>query len=199
MNQDLQTILPKRGNRLTRRFGHACLDLLGWRFNGQLPDLPRQVVIVAPHTSNWDFIIGILAVFALDIKAHWIGKHTLFFPPLKTVMEWLGGIPVNRSVPNDLIQSTAERFSREEQFILGIAPEGTRRKVDKWKKGYYRIAVGAGVPITCAGLDYRTRCICFGPTILPTGDHDADFTTISQFYSGINGKHPEKFEIPGEK
>jgi 1-acyl-sn-glycerol-3-phosphate acyltransferase len=185
--------LPQRGNRLTRGFGQFFLDLLGWSFDNRLPDLPKQVIIVAPHTSNWDFIIGILAVFALGIEAHWIGKHTLFFPPLNFLMEWLGGISVNRSLPNDLIKTTAERFNREEKFIIGIAPEGTRRKVENWKRGYYLIASNAGVPITCASLDYRSRTIGFGKPLMPTGDYDADFKIISQFFSTVTGKYPDNF------
>ena len=191
MEAELKSNLPQRGNRGTCRFGHLFLRLFGWRIAGQLPDIPKMVIIVAPHTSNWDFVIGIMTVFALDLKAHWIGKHTIFIPPFKSLMEWLGGIPVNRSLPNDLIQTTTERFSREEKFIIGIAPEGTRRKVTNWKKGYYRIASEAKVPIVCAYLDYRTKTIGFGQALTPTGDYNADFVCIRQFFSTATGKFPE--------
>ncbi len=188
--------LPRRDNRFTRAVGRFLLNAFGWSFEGRLPDVPKQVVIVAPHTSNWDFVIGILAVFALDIRAHWIGKHTLFKPPFNIVMEWLGGIPVNRSVPNDLIRRTAERFSREERMLLGIAPEGTRRRVETWKQGYYRIAGEADVPVTCAGLDYRSRSIRFGPSFRPSGDYEKDFVRARAFFAGVAGRFPEKFHLP---
>ncbi len=187
---------PQRNNRLTRAFGRFMLNLLGWNFAGRLPDIPKQVVIVAPHTSNWDFIIGILALFALDLKANWIGKHTIFTPPFNLVMEWLGGIPVNRSVPNDLVNKTRERFELEDQMVLGIAPEGTRSRVEKWKQGFYRIASGAEVPIVCASIDYRTRTIGFGPTINPSGDYEKDLETIRTFYSEVTARYPEKFSRP---
>lgn len=191
--------LPRRGNALLTRFGRFVLNLLGWDIQGTLPDSSRLVVIVAPHTSNWDFVIGILAVFALDIKAHWIGKHTLFTPPFHLLMQWLGGIPVNRSVRNDLVHQTRERFRRNEKLLIGIAPEGTRKRVDDWKKGFYRIAEGAEVPILCAGMDYPTRTIVIGPAIEPTGDYEADFAAIRAFFSNITARHPEKFSLPSDR
>ncbi len=189
--------IPQRNNRLTRTFGRFMLNQLGWSFEGQLPNIPKQVVIVAPHTSNWDFIIGVLALFALDLKANWIGKHTIFTPPLNLVMEWLGGIPVNRSVPNDLVNTTRQRFQLENRMVLGLAPEGTRKRVEKWKQGFYRIASGAHVPIVCACLDYKTRTIGFGPTINPSGDYDKDCEIIREYYAGVTAKFPEKFSLPG--
>lgn len=188
--------IPRRNNRLTRAIGRFILNMFGWSFQGELPDVPRQVVIVAPHTSNWDFIIGVLALFSLDLKANWIGKHSIFTPPFHLVMDWLGGIPVNRSLPNDLVNSTRKRFEREERMVLGLAPEGTRGRVEKWKRGFYRIAEGAGVPITCAGIDYRTRTIRFGPVIQPSGRYEDDIDIIREFYSGVTGRYPEKFSLP---
>jgi len=188
--------LPRRGNRLLQRFGSSMLRLLGWRFDGCLPNIPKQVVIVAPHTSNWDFILGLMTVFALDIRAHWIGKHTIFVPPFGRLMEWLGGIPVNRSLPNDLVKETTKRFAAEEKFLLGLAPEGTRGRVEKWKQGYYRIAVGAGIPIVCAALDYRTRTIIFDAAITPSGDLARDFARIREFFVGVTPRFPEKFHLP---
>ena len=196
MNAPLGRNIPQRNNRLTRAFGHFMLNLFGWSFDGQLPNVPKQVVIVAPHTSNWDFIIGVLVLFALDLKANWIGKHTIFTPPFNIVMEWLGGIPVNRSLPNDLVTTTRQRFEQEEKMVLGIAPEGTRRKVDKWKQGFYRIASGANVPIVCASLNYNNKTIGFGPMITPSGDYDKDFVIIRSYYSGVTAKFPEKFVLP---
>ena len=188
--------LPHRHNRVLQKFGKFMLNLLGWRFDGRLPDISKQVIIVAPHTSNWDFMIGILAVFALDIKAHWIGKHTIFTPPFHLLMEWLGGIPVNRKLPNDLVNATTKRFEQEDKFIIGLAPEGTRSRVSKWKQGFYRIASNAQVPFVCASLDYRTRTIGFGLPITPSGDFDKDFINVSEFYAEVTAKFPEKFNLP---
>lgn len=196
MTTNANSRLPQRGNRCTRTFGRFMLKLLGWSFDNHLPNIPKQVVIVAPHTSNWDFIIGVLIVFALDIKAHWIGKHTIFAPPFKGLMEWLGGIPVNRKVPNDLVVSTTKRFNEEEKFLLGIAPEGTRGRVEKWKQGFYRIASGAKVPVVCAYLDYRTRSIGFGQPFKVSGNFAEDFETIREFYADVTAKFPEQFHLP---
>ena len=196
MSESTGNNLPLRGSRLLQWFGRLVMKLLGWRFDGHLPNIPKQVVIVAPHTSNWDFIIGLMVVFALDIRAHWIGKHTIFVPPLGRMMEGLGGIPVNRALPNDLVKATTKRFAAEEKFMLGLAPEGTRGRVEKWKQGYYRIAVGAGVPIVCAALDYRMRTIRFGTTLTPSGDLNRDFAKIRDFYAGVTAKFPEKFHLP---
>jgi 1-acyl-sn-glycerol-3-phosphate acyltransferase len=198
MSTSTNPCLPQRGNRLTKTFGKFMLNRLGWSFDNHLPNIPKQVLIVAPHTSNWDFVIGVLVVFALDIEAHWIGKHTIFAPPFKGIMEWLGGIPVNRKLPNDLVVSTTKRFDEEEKFILGIAPEGTRGRVEKWKQGFYRIASGANVPVVCAYLDYRSKSIGFGQPLKLSGDFTKDFVTIREFYADVTAKFPEKFNLPGE-
>ena len=187
---------PRWGNRLTRTCARFLLNLAGWSFDGELPRQPKMVIVVAPHTSNWDFILGILAIFALGIRAHWIGKHTIFKPPLGRLMTWLGGIPVNRSVPNDLVNATTEKFEQDDKLLIGIAPEGTRTRVETWKRGFYRIASGAGVPILCAALDYRQRNISFGPLLMPSGDFDHDFVQIRNFYADKSARHPEKFHLP---
>jgi 1-acyl-sn-glycerol-3-phosphate acyltransferase len=189
--------LPLRHSRLLKWFGKSMLNLLGWRFDGQLPNIPKQVVIVAPHTSNWDFIIGVIVLFALDLKASWIGKHTIFVPPFNIIMEWLGGIPVNRKLPNDLVNTTRGRFAEHEKMILGIAPEGTRSRVVKWKQGFYRIASGANIPIVCACLDYRKKTIGFGPAIMPSGNFEKDFELVRDFYSTVTARFPENFYLPG--
>jgi len=188
--------LPRSGTRFSRSLAKTILTRLGWSFAGTLPDIPKQVVIVAPHTSNWDFLIGILAVFTLGIRAHWIGKHTIFVPPFNILMKWLGGIPVNRSVPNSLVQTTTEQFRLNDRFLIGIAPEGTRKKVDTWKKGFYRIASGAKVPICCATIDYRKRSIGFGPSFMPSGNYEEDLEIVRSFYAQTTGRYPEKFKLP---
>lgn len=168
------------------------LELLGWRIQYEDPLTRRYVLIVAPHTSNWDFIIGLLAAWALDLKAHWMGKHTLFNGPLGPVMRAWGGIPVERTEASDVIADMAARFEASEEFVLGIAPEGTRSHRPHWKSGFWHIARAAEVPIAMAYIDYGRKEVGMGGTFMPGDDRDADYACIRAYYEGRQGKFPEK-------
>ncbi|MFQ5604052.1 MAG: lysophospholipid acyltransferase family protein [bacterium] len=184
--------VPEWGNKLSRALGRGFLTLSGWRFEGELPDLPKFLIVVAPHTSNWDFVYGIAALLGLGMRAHWLGKHTLFRKPFGGFMKWLGGIPVDRSQSHGVVEDTVAEFSQRPHFVLGVAPEGTRKKVQKWKTGFYYIAKEANVPILTGFIDYARKVVGFGPTIYPSGDIDSDLATIQSFYALIGGKHPSK-------
>jgi 1-acyl-sn-glycerol-3-phosphate acyltransferase len=182
--------LPRRGNGLSRALGAGLLRVFGWRIEGTLPDEPRLLGIGAPHTSNWDFVFSIAAMLALGLRANWIGKHTLFRWPLGGLMRWLGGIPVDRTRSRGFVEQVVGMFNSRDALLLGIAPEGTRKKVDRWKTGFYHIAHGAGVPILPIYWDYGRKVLGFGPPITPTGDLKADLERIYAFYARIHGRHP---------
>ena len=188
-----RTMLPVRGNRLTRMLGRLVLALGGWRIAGKPPQVAKLVCIVAPHTSNWDFVIGIAAVFALGLDVRWLGKHTLFRGPAGPLMRWLGGIPVDRSAPHGYSVELSRLFRRSERLLLGIAPEGTRSRVERWRSGFYAIATAAEVPIVLCYLDYSEKVAGFGPVVIPSGDPQRDMEHIGAFYRGVHAKRPDRF------
>lgn len=189
----LGNALPRRGNRFSRGLGKSILALWGWEFQGAIPNLPKCVVIAAPHTSNWDFVLGIAVVLALGLDAHWIGKDTIFRPPLGLLMRFLGGMPVDRSTRQGIVTQMVEVFEQREQFILGMSPEGTRKRVDRWKTGFYHMAYGARVPIVLGYFDYARKVVGIGPHLIPTGDLEADMSKIQAFYADITPKKPDQF------
>jgi 1-acyl-sn-glycerol-3-phosphate acyltransferase len=184
---------PRRGTRLSRALSRWLLRLGGWRMGGQLPDEPRFVLIVAPHTSNWVFILGVLAMLTVGIRLNWLGKHTVFRFPIAGILRWLGGEPVDRSTHHGLVEAAIERFRTRPQWVLGIAPEGTRKRVEQWKTGFYRIAVGAGVPILTVAFDYSRRVVDLGTLYWPIGDEVTDMRAIRGRYRKEMARFPEKF------
>lgn len=168
------------------------LHLAGWTVRPDMPVLDKYVIIAAPHTSNWDFVLGILAVKAIKLDVQWIGKHTLFKWPFGWFFRALGGIPVYRNQPRDLIEQMQEQFECSEKLALALAPEGTRSKTDHWKTGFYRIAHAAGVPIVMAYLDFGRKEIGLDGAIDSSADIDTVFSQIREFYKGHRGKFPEK-------
>jgi 1-acyl-sn-glycerol-3-phosphate acyltransferase len=179
-----------------RFISSLCLKLMGWRIVGQVPDYPKVVVIGAFHTSNWDFVIGVFAAFMLKIKAYWIGKDNLFKAPFDVFFRWLGGIPINRSISQNLVERITEIFREQESMVLALAPEGTRKQVKHWKTGFYHIAMGAGTPIVLGFIDYRHKLCGIGPTLMPTGDIMADLEKIRSFYSSVTAKYPDMMGLP---
>ena len=169
------------------------LKLFGWRAEGSLADTPKCVLIVAPHTSNWDFLVMLALAIALRIKATWMGKHTLFRAPFGWIMRRLGGLPIDRSARNNVVEQAIESFRRRDRMVLAILPEGTRKRTPYWKSGFYHIALGAKVPIALGFADYRRKVGGIGRVFVPSGDVDADMALIRDFYSSITGKRPEQF------
>ncbi|NVJ98303.1 MAG: lysophospholipid acyltransferase family protein [Alphaproteobacteria bacterium] len=151
-----------------------------------------MVVIAAPHTSNWDFPVFMAAVGYLRLNVSFLGKHSLFSGPIGWLFYWLGGIPVDRdaNTAKDIVGQAVAAFDERDELVLGIAPEGTRSKVTKWKTGFYRIALGAGVPILTAYVDSRTKEIGFGEPFEPTGDMEADIAALQAFYTDKQGINP---------
>ncbi|MCB0273182.1 MAG: lysophospholipid acyltransferase family protein [Calditrichaeota bacterium] len=188
-------------NWLGRQIGKLYLKVAGWKVENKMPDLKQTVLIVAHHTSNWDFSHGLAISFKLNINPYWIGKHTLFKKPFGGIMRWLGGIPVDRKAAGGVVEQMVEKFRQYENFILVITPEGTRQKVERWKDGFYRIAHAANVPISCGFLDFKRKVSGIGLVLHPTGNIQADLTKIREFYDNVVGKFPENqghIYLPGE-
>jgi 1-acyl-sn-glycerol-3-phosphate acyltransferase len=178
---------------MRHRLANIVLKLFVWRAEGSLADCPKCVVVVAPHTSNWDFPVLMLIKVALRLKVRWMGKHTLFRPPFGWIMRWLGGLPIDRSARNNMVEQAVESFRTHDRLLLAIPPEGTRKRAPYWRSGFYHIALGAQVPIALAYADYRRKVGGIGHIFVPSGDVDADMAIIRDFYSGIVGKRPDQF------
>ncbi len=170
-----------------RAIGRIYLRAGGWRIEGTFPQASRFVTIVAPHTSNWDFPLGVAVVFATELRASWLGKHSLFETPLKGFFRWLGGIPVDRRASHGVVGDCVKAFEAAPALLLALAPEGTRKGVSQWKSGFYRIAVAASVPILPVAFDYRDHTIHLLPLFHPTGDLDEDLPAIQALFGSIQG------------
>ena len=172
------------------RLSMWILNTLGWTIHADLPGIKKYVAIAAPHTSNWDFPLGILAAKAINLKVHWMGKHTLFRWPYGWFFRLIGGTPIQRDGGQNYIEQMSDLFDRSEQLILALAPEGTRAKTDHWKTGFYYIARAAKVPIMMAYLDFGNKQLGTGELFYPGGDIEADFAQIRLFYANRRGKNP---------
>lgn len=188
---------PRRGHEWSRTLATRILRLLGWEIVGPLPEQPRAVLIVAPHTSNWDFPICMLAMMATGLRISWIGKHSIFFFPAAPVLRWLGGEPVNRRVRADRVHQAVARIRESEQYLLGITPEGTRNLVIDWKSGFWAIAQGADVPIIPVVLDWQAHEVRITAAYTPTEDMIHDLHQIRSRYRATMARRPERFaELP---
>jgi 1-acyl-sn-glycerol-3-phosphate acyltransferase len=185
--------LQRAHSRLAGALGRLAMRLGGWRFEGELPDVRRLVLIVAPHTSNWDFLVGLQAKLALRLGCTFIGKHTLFRFPLGVLMRWLGGIPVNRAAAGGFVDEVVRALRAADRMTVVLAPEGTRSRVAQWKSGFYRIACDAGVPILPVGFDYSRRVVFFAPLFHPTGDYEKDLTKLRGHYRAEMARRPENY------
>lgn len=180
------------------------LKLKGWEVVGGKPEDKKYVLIAAPHTSNWDFLLLVCAAFSLDLKIYWMGKHTLFPKYIGWIPKWFGGVPVVRSRKNNLVDQMATHFKESEHMVLAVPAEGTRSNTDYWKTGFYRIAEQAGVPIGMSFVDFGRKQTGIGPLFMPSGDLNKDVEIIADFYKDKTGCHPElacppRFKEEGDK
>jgi len=178
---------------MRHRLANIVLKLFGWRAVGSLADQPKCIIVVAPHTSNWDFAVLVLVALALRLKVTWMGKHTLFRRPFGWIMRRLGGLPIDRRMRHNMVDQVIESFRTHNRQVLAIPPEGTRKRAPYWRSGFYYIALGAQVPIAFGFADYRRKVGGIGGVITPSGDVDADMAIIRDFYSEIIGKRPDQF------
>lgn len=164
----------------------------GWSVEGKAAEPRKFVVIAAPHTSNWDFLYFIGAAESLNLDLSFMGKQSLFRWPFGKLMREMGGIPVDRSKSQGYVEQMVEEFARRDEFMLTIAPEGTRGKVRQWRTGFYHIAVGAGVPLVCGLMDYKRKVVGLGPAIWPTGDYGKDMEQVVAYYAQCTPKYPDR-------
>ncbi len=170
------------------------LKWMGWGVEVSVPDLPKAIICVAPHTSNWDFLIGELAIRAVGRKAGFMMKSSWFFFPLGCLFKALGGIPVKRrNKQQSLVDVMVQRFNAEQRLVVAITPEGTRSRTATWHTGFLRIAREANVPIMLAVIDFRMKKAIINDMFIPTGDTEADMRVIKQYYKPFTGRHPENF------
>lgn len=171
----------------------AILRLFGWHVVCTVPDYPKSLVCVAPHTSNWDFLLGELTYWSLGRRAGFLMKEAWFFFPMKYIFRALGGIPVAKKRGSSLSDSIIEKFRHSDRLCLAITPEGTRAKVTEWRTGFLHIAYEAGIPIVLGAIDATNKLVHLEHTFTPTGDIAADMRAIKDYYRQFTGIRPEKF------
>ena len=185
--------LPQRGNAISRLLGGGLLAMLGWRFEGNLPQLSKIVAIGAPHTSSYDVYIAVFAFWALGIRVNWMAKHTLFKGLPGIFFRWMDAVPIKRDAAHGVVDQMTDALATSEKFILAVAPEGTRAKVDRWKTGFYHIANKANVPILPVGLDFANKVISLGNCLWPTGELEADIEYLQSLYANIAARNPAQY------
>ncbi len=176
---------------MLRLFSVGLLKLSGWKAIGEEIDHQRFVLIGAPHTSNWDFALMLTVVLKLKLRVYWMGKHTLFPFPFGWLVKWLGGIPIDRSKSHNVVYETIRQYAENEELIVLIPPEGTRRKVDRWKTGFYHIASNAKVPILLGYVDASSKEAGIADFFHPTGNLEDDMREIRAFYAAKKGINQE--------
>lgn len=190
--------VPRRHAPLLQAVGRLMLRVAGWRVESAPPDLPKMVIAVAPHTSNWDFYVGVATMFALDLDPSWLGKHTLFRAPIGGLLRRLGGIPVRRhgggaSGQEGSVAQVVDAFRASERMVLALAPEGTRGRVTRWKSGYYVIAAAAGVPVVPAWIDWSRRVVGFGDAVPAVGGADATSARLGASFTAEMARRPDAY------
>jgi len=188
----IPAVLPRRYSNFGQKLGLWLLKLLGgWSISGTLPEQQKLVIAVAPHTSNQDFFIGIAAALALDLKIRFLGKHSIFVWPVKKLLLSLGGIAVDRSHPHGVVGQVVAEFNRSDSLLLGLSPEGSRKKVPQWRSGFWFIAKQANVPICLVGLDYQKKQLVFGPCFYAGENFADDLQQMRLFFQQMTAKYPE--------
>ncbi|MGL6160186.1 lysophospholipid acyltransferase family protein [Microbulbifer sp.] len=189
--KNLPEEMPRIGNWFTQGIGLLIVKALGWRLEGEFPPEKKVMVALAPHTSNWDFVVAMPFIMALKAKVSFMMKKEAFFWPFKRLFIWLGGLPTDRTAPGGLAQQMAKSFRQNEKMWVAITPEGTRKKVGKWKNGFLRIAYAAKVPIVLVAWDFPRKRICVDSLYQPTGNLEQDMREIQRRFSKYRGRNPE--------
>jgi 1-acyl-sn-glycerol-3-phosphate acyltransferase len=183
---------------MIRILSKYLLVIMGWKSVGVLPPLKKYLIIVAPHTSNWDYVIGQLYCMSKGLNAKVMIKRELFYFPLGCLLRGLGGIPVDRQGNTDIVDQMIREFEINDSFVLTLTPEGTRKKVKDWKTGFHRIATGANVPVIPGFLDYRKKLVGTGDLFYLTGNLESDMLKIKEFYCDKHPRYPENFSTSSD-
>ncbi|MBL0768935.1 lysophospholipid acyltransferase family protein [Sphingopyxis sp. XHP0097] len=178
--------------RAVRRLLLLLYRVRGWRAVGTVPEPRRFIIIAAPHTSNWDFVNFLGLTADVGIRPHFMAKLSLFKWPLGGFIRQMGGIPVDRTKASNAVQQMVDQFARRAEFILTVAPEGTRGRARKWRTGFYQIALAAKVPLVVGLMDYGTKTGGLGPMIWPSGDFRADMQKVFEVYKNCVPRHPDR-------
>lgn len=195
-NQQIPQSFRAHRPKVFQWLGKIMLSIFGWKVKGSIANEysdKKLVVIVAPHTSNWDGILGFAAIAGLDVRIMFIGKHTAFQYPLGVFLRYIGGIPVDRSRPGGVIQVVIDKIKHNENALIALSPEGTRSKVVEWKTGFLRIAKELNAKIVPVSLDFSKKEILFGNVFTPSGNNKKDISDLKDYYSIFTPKHPEKY------
>jgi 1-acyl-sn-glycerol-3-phosphate acyltransferase len=182
---------------MRRWLARFALKRFGWKTDGNVPEGIRKAIIVAaPHTSYWDFVIGRLTYYAIRVNIRFLIKKEAFHFPLGLFLKWLGGVPVDRGkYKNNMIMQVMDLFQKYDSIYIVITPEGTRKRVARWKKGFYLMAMEAGVPIALSFVDYGNKTGGIGPVFYPCGNYEDDIQVIREFYKDKTPLHPERFSL----
>lgn len=194
---NLSSIVPINIPRTNRRFIKWCagklFTMLGWRISGSFPNEKKLILAVAPHTSNWDFVIGVIVKLALDLKLNFLGKDAIFFWPFNIWLKAIGGIAIDRKSPHGVVGQMVDKFEQQESLVLALAPEGTRSKVTQWKTGFLHIANKASVPVLPIQIDYKAKQIIFYQARNISADIEDELQEIKSIFSKDCAKNPHNF------
>ena len=198
MNPLIKTVVPEihLANRpkFVQWLGRTLHKASGWKVEGEIPNLKKFILVGAPHTSNWDFVHALILIWALDLKLNVLAKHTLFkIPILKNILSGIGGIPVDRNNPQLVVDEVSKLTEGDGGVIIGLTPEGTRKRVEKWKSGFLRIAEQTDSKIVLIGIDFDKKICSFSGFFEPTGDNEQDIKFIKNFYKNFKPKIPNNF------
>jgi 1-acyl-sn-glycerol-3-phosphate acyltransferase len=185
--------LPRRGNLFSKAIARLMMLATGWRFEGAPPNLKKFVLIVGPHTSNWDFLIGTMAMFALDLRATYLAKDTLFRAPFGFLFRWMGGVPVDRQSPHNVVEQMIGHLEKRDRMVLALSPEGTRKKTSRWRTGFYWVALGAGVPIVPVAFDFPRKRFMIHPPQTMTGNAEQDIANLQTFFRADQAFEPDRY------
>ena len=176
---------------MLQKIAKFFLTITGWKFKGDIPRSDRIILVAGPHTSNWDFLLALAFIFGLNLNVFWIGKHTLFKNGLSKIMRKLGGIPVDRASPELLMNEVSHIVKKQQGVIIAISPEGTRKKVERLKSGFLRIAKTTNSQILLAGIDFESKLIHLGKLFEPSGNTESDLLNVHNYFRQFKGKRPE--------
>lgn len=182
--------IPTNKGKISPFIGLTVLNLLGWQVVGQLPNKPKFVAAVAPHTSNWDFVVAIAAMLAMNLRVRFMGKKAIFVWPFSIILKRWGGISIDRNAKHGVVEQMVEQFNKNEQLVLGIAPEGTRKKTSNWKSGFLYIAYQANVPVVPVSLDFAKKQLKFHQAVDVNDDIEKELVKFKEHYAGICAKNP---------